>query len=91
MVVRYAGRATGRVQGVGFRSFVRQQAMNQGFTGWVKNMPDGSVTMEVQGPEERFAAFGDRIKGGNEWIKVNRLDWESKPCQVEENDFVIRR
>ena len=41
--VRYFGRATGRVQGVGFRMFVQQHASELGLTGWVRNMEDGSV------------------------------------------------
>jgi acylphosphatase len=48
-LVRYFGTATGRVQGVGFRMYVQQHAMELDMTGWVKNMDDGSVTMEVPG------------------------------------------
>ena len=33
----------GRVQGVGFRFFTQQTALNLRITGWVKNQTDGSV------------------------------------------------
>ena len=52
-IVRKAGRAKGRVQQVGFRVFVRNSARDCGVTGWVKNMSDGSVTMELQGGTTR--------------------------------------
>lgn len=91
MVVRHAGRATGRVQGVGFRAFVECAAREMGFTGWVKNMPDGSVTMEVQGEEANFPALSARVQRGNAYIQVTDLAWESRPCMTEEKTFTIRR
>lgn len=42
----------GWVQGVGFRWRARSAADRYGCTGWVHNDYDGSVTMEIQGPEE---------------------------------------
>ena len=42
----------GRVQGVGFRSATQYYAQGLRLTGWVKNEWDGTVVMEVQGPEE---------------------------------------
>ena len=42
-VIRRYACASGRVQGVGFRMFVRQQAVMNDITGWVMNMSDGTV------------------------------------------------
>jgi acylphosphatase len=47
----------GRVQGVGFRYQTKQIAMGFEVTGWVRNLPDGRVEMEVMGPEEEVEAF----------------------------------
>ncbi|MDP4240450.1 MAG: acylphosphatase [Bacteroidota bacterium] len=47
----------GRVQGVGFRYNARRQAMTLGLDGFVKNMPDGSVYMEVEGNQVDLDEF----------------------------------
>ncbi len=43
---------SGRVQEVGFRYTACAIAGRLGLTGWVMNLPDGRVEMEVQGKEE---------------------------------------
>ncbi len=89
-VVRYFCRAHGRVQGVGFRFFVQQTAKEMGLTGWVKNMPDGTVTMEVQGDIEEIDAFAKRIKKGGGFIRVDRLDMETADSVLlDDQDFVV--
>ncbi len=44
----------GFVQGVGFRQFVKRQAIKIGITGWVKNLPDNRVEALFCGSEERI-------------------------------------
>ncbi|MDX2115100.1 MAG: acylphosphatase [Planctomycetota bacterium] len=39
----------GRVQGVGFRATAERAATRHALAGWVRNEPDGSVTMEIEG------------------------------------------
>ena len=53
-MIRYFGKAEGRVQGVGFRMYVQQNAMDLGVTGWVRNMEDGTVDMELQGTQDQI-------------------------------------
>lgn len=53
---------TGRVQGVGFRFQSALIAQKLGLTGWVKNLTDGSVEMDVQGPEDKVAFFKQCLK-----------------------------
>ena len=43
---------SGRVQGVGFRYRSYYIAQSMGLTGWVKNLWDDRVEMEVQGTRE---------------------------------------
>ena len=54
---RIAVHFTGQVQGVGFRWTSRKVAGELGLTGWVRNEPDGSVSMELQGPDETIARY----------------------------------
>ncbi|MBQ6296573.1 MAG: acylphosphatase [Selenomonadaceae bacterium] len=88
--VRKAGRAEGRVQGVGFRFFVQSNAKAMGITGWVKNMSDGSVTMELQGEPEIVERLIAKIKRGNDWIKVTNFEISDLPVVGGENKFAIR-
>ncbi|MBE6084745.1 MAG: acylphosphatase [Selenomonas ruminantium] len=88
-LVRYFGTATGRVQGVGFRMFVQQNAMNLGITGWVKNMSDGTVTMELQGPQSAIDRLEAIIREGNYFIKVQSFGLEVRDVVAMEQRFEI--
>lgn len=48
---------TGRVQGVGFRWFIRAEARPLGLNGWVRNRPDGAVEGEVEGRDDAIEAL----------------------------------
>ena len=54
MRIRRYIRFFGRVQGVGFRRRARAAANELGASGWVRNLRDGSVEMEIQGLEEQI-------------------------------------
>ena len=54
----------GRVQGVGFRFTVRHIAKGFDLTGWVRNLPDGRVELQISGDEEEVRAFLDQIARG---------------------------
>ena len=54
----------GNVQGVGFRWTVRDAAKGFDVTGWVRNLPDGRVELQVTGEENEARAFLDRIAQG---------------------------
>ena len=88
--VRKACRIEGRVQGVGCRFFVQSNAKAMGITGWVKNMSDGSVTMELQGEAEIVERLMAKIKRGNDWIKVTNFTESDLPVVKGENKFAIR-
>lgn len=89
-IVRYSACAAGRVQGVGFRMFVRQQALAHEIAGWVKNMPDGTVTMELQGAQGDIDAAFAAIRAGNMFVRVERLDIEPRDPLADDRDFSIR-
>ena len=79
----------GRVQGVFFRAWTREQAEALGVSGWVRNRPDGSVEALVAGEKAAVEAMIERMRCGPPGAKVERLTEEP----VEESDgegFVIR-
>ena len=47
-------RVCGHVQGVAFRYHTRSFALERALTGWVKNLPDGSVEIHAEGPTEEL-------------------------------------
>lgn len=50
----------GRIQGVGFRPFVRNLARIHGVVGWVSNTPEG-VTVHAQARDEALRSFADAL------------------------------
>ena len=89
-VIRRYACAAGRVQGVGFRMFVRQQAVMNDITGWVMNMSDGTVTMELQGKASAVEAAFAAMRTGNYFIRVERLYIEERAPVDGERDFSIK-
>jgi acylphosphatase len=73
--VKAAFHAHGKVQGVGYRWFVVQQAQALGLGGWVRNEPDGTVMGEAEGDLSHLEAFKDLLEGGSPFARVSRLDW----------------
>jgi len=88
--VRYSAIASGRVQGVGFRCFVQSSARELGITGWVRNMEDGTVHMEIQGAGNRLDALAAKIEKGSCFIKVEKLSLEEIALHHEEIGFTVR-
>jgi len=57
-------RIAGRVQGVGFRWFVREHAFALGLAGWVRNTADGEVELAASGDEASLAALAAEVGRG---------------------------
>ncbi len=55
-------RVFGRVQRVGYRRFIIDEAQGLGLAGYVRNLPDGSVEVFAQGGEEALERFLEAIK-----------------------------
>ena len=62
---------TGNVQGVGFRAFVRNRAIKNNITGWVKNLDDGSVEALLSGSQENLDKQIEITRRGTPWSIVS--------------------
>lgn len=60
-MVQYEIRITGRVQGVGYRYFVQQQAKLLNICGWVRNTVDGGVLVMAQGTDQAIKTLIDYL------------------------------
>ena len=89
-LVRRRVSVSGRVQGVGFRYFVRSTAGRVGVSGFVRNMPDGTVQAEVQGNPEGVDRFLDAIREGPPGARVDQVDVNEVPAEKEKEGFEIR-
>lgn len=76
----------GWVQGVGFRYRAVQAAQHYGATGWVRNEPDGSVTMEIQGTQEQIDSVIMAVERGT-YVNIDRMDVKTIPVKEEEHGF----
>lgn len=63
---------SGRVQGVGYRYFVLQQAQDLGLSGWVKNQRDGRVTAYSQGSDALLRRFELALRRGPAMSRVEQ-------------------
>lgn len=72
----------GRVQGVGFRYYAVQKANQLGLTGWVKNLYDGNVEMEVEGQEELIDQLIIFLQNRT-YIWIERIDAKKIPLQQD--------
>ena len=72
-------RVFGMVQGVGFRWFVARHARSLGLTGFVRNLPNGSVEVVVDGPEEALPALERLLRTGPGSAQVDRLERSTEP------------
>ena len=66
----------GRVQGVGFRFFVRENAVKLGIQGWVKNRPDSTVEIHAQAEKELLLDFIQIVKNGPLLGRVSEVNIE---------------
>jgi acylphosphatase len=64
----------GRVQGVGFRWFVRERARELGVRGWVRNRGDGSVEVDAEGDLAILDELRRWLEKGPEGARVSSVD-----------------
>lgn len=79
---------SGRVQGVGFRWSVANEATNRGINGFVRNQSNGSVYIEAEGSREQLEAFVEWCRKGPGLSVVKSIKVDSIPPE-NYSDFRI--
>jgi tRNA pseudouridine55 synthase len=89
--LEFYAKVYGRVQGVGYRYFVKEKAQNLYLFGYVKNLEDGSVEVLAQGREENLQKLIEELKKGPYLAKVEKIDIIfRKPLEIFRN-FEIKK
>jgi acylphosphatase len=73
---------SGMVQGVGFRWFVARHARSLGLRGYARNLPDGSVEVVVDGPEESLPELERLLQAGPSSAQVDRVERSAEPTRM---------
>lgn len=90
-MMRVTAIAWGRVQGVGYRSYVTDCAREAGVKGFVRNEPDGSVLVVAEGSRESLDRFVRLVRADEDpIIRVDRLEVGEERPTGEFTGFGIR-
>ena len=87
-IVRKRICVSGRVQGVGFRYRVKYLAPSLSITGWVKNLDNGRVEMELQGLENGIERLFQELQN-DRFIVIKDIQMNQLPV-IEEKGFQIK-
>ena len=79
----------GRVQGVWFRAFTKQQADRQQVCGWVRNRPEGSVEALFEGEDRTVKAVIAACRKGPPSARVDEIEVSWQLATGEFNKFHI--
>jgi len=79
----------GKVQGVFFRKFARQQAEDLNITGWVKNTDNGHVEIFAQAREEAITVFIEWCKRGSPRAIVENVIVEEAIPDIGIKHFLV--
>ncbi len=81
---------SGIVQGVGFRWFVEREANKLQLCGWVKNLSNGNVAIEVEGDDALIRELIRTVKIGNRSSHVTGVEVEWGEFRGNYSSFSIR-
>jgi acylphosphatase len=80
---------SGRVQGVGFRYFVQQQATALGLAGWTRNLDDGRVEVYAIGTPDQLNRLAAALHNGPRMADVRSVE-ESDATVEKASTFSVR-
>jgi acylphosphatase len=74
---------SGDVQGVGFREAIAEKAIEQGVTGWVRNLSDGRVEAVLEGPRDEVYRVVGLCRAGPKGARVQGVQVDREPPKNE--------
>lgn len=80
----------GKVQGVFFRAYTRDEAERLKLSGWVRNRPDGSVEAFISGDHRNVDRMLEWLETGSPMSQVSRVIIEPGQHPTKTKDFVIK-
>jgi len=80
---------SGMVQGVWYRVFTQQVAEELGLSGWVRNLSDGRVQAEVEGPRKNVETLVARLRIGPPRAMVTDVTVTWKGATGKARGFLI--
>jgi acylphosphatase len=83
-------RVSGRVQGVGFRASLQDEARKLGVTGWIRNRRDGTVEALLQGAPESVAALIAWARRGPPGSRVTDVKESAAENEPAHDRFELR-
>jgi len=87
---RLHAKVKGRVQGVGFRYYVMNAAVELGLTGWVRNRRDGSVEVLAEGDLDHIKSLVRALERGSRSSAVREVKTRLQPASGEFDSFFVR-
>lgn len=87
---RIHAKVHGRVQGVAFREYARREAARLGLSGWVRNIPDGTVELVFEGAPSKVHMLLSWLDTGSPYSQVTRVEHREEPPSGENDVFFIR-
>ena len=90
MIKKIFFKVYGRVQGIGFRWFVKDIAEKYNIIGWVRNVEDGSVEGLASGEQDKINLFLSEIRNNHPLATVNRVEINDIEEEIPEKTFFIK-
>jgi acylphosphatase len=87
---RVRARVYGRVQGVAFREYTRQEALRLGLSGWVGNRSDGTVEVVCEGVSSQVDTLVAWLAVGSPFSRVSRVECTEESPRDDAPSFSVR-
>ena len=85
----FTAKVYGKVQGVWFRKYIKQIALEYNLVGMAKNLDDGTVLIYVSGESKNIRRFNDKMYIGSPGSKVDIIHFSKESLLSKYTSFEI--